>query len=469
MQSCLPCVAFGALTARARRRPQHPPAVPPASPPALSLVDALCEDVSSGGGASLAAICGFLTVWEILFSARPASRRLCSAAHASLAEGPGAPFCVGEEDLEDFGYSDERRFFNKGAGIIDRVLRTTPVPIVKLSVPSGICDAEVRSWAAAGLLRAAEELHFLGSGLSDAGLAHLAVKCPRLRRITVPCGSVSVAAALVLHAHLERVLLPAWWAGLSGSPSRSLRLRVLPRLRRACQAPGLKVQRVPEWFCGKWSPSIPFWGSEVHHFDSLGRFTFMRNGQVERVGVVRSYVPSPFGRWWEVDLCFFVQDEWFTQLLLVLPISTLDPGKESHKLELRIAVVGPSDHVRQHPRQFPHNSREIREWQCVDPKADVEEVFSWDSQRWVDAAVASSIDDTDAAMLFEDSDSSDGEAEVAVPSMQDLLAQLDMEEAYDSANQPSRRAEGPGFLPSVEEFLAQLEVEEARDISRAEE
>lgn len=462
MQSCLPCNCFVAFAARGTRR--RPQANLPLIPAPLSLADALCEDVSSGGGASLAQVCGFLTVWEVLFSVRPASRRFRCAAHASLVEGPSAPFSVDAEDLEDFGHSDERGEGKRSPGLIDRMLRTTPVPIVRLSLPNGISDAEVRSWAAAGLLRDAQELHFLGSGLSDAGLSHLVVKCPRLRRITVPCGSVSVAAALVLQAHLQQVLRPGWWAALGCSPTRSLRQRVLPRLRRACQEPGLQVQRVPPWFCGQWSPSIPFWGSEVHHYDSLGRFAFTRNGQVERVGVVRSYVPSPFGRWWEVDLCFFVQDEWFTQLLLVLPINAPQDPAQEPRSTLRIAVVGPSDHVRQHPRQFPHSSREIREWQCLSSEAEVETVFGWNSQRWVDAAVASSVDDTDSSLLFQDGDSSDSEAEEGpVPSMQELLARLDMEEAHMSTFRPSRRAEGYGSVPSVEEILAQLEVEEASE------
>lgn len=45
----------------------------------------------------------------------------------------------------------------------------------------------------------------------------------------------------------------------------------------------------------------------MHYYDPLGRFVCMRNSIVERVGVVRSLLPSQFGPWWELDVTFLAR------------------------------------------------------------------------------------------------------------------------------------------------------------------
>jgi len=356
---------------------------------------------------------------------------------------------------------------------VRRLLQAIPGPIVKLSLPFGVPDMELREWIQAGLLQAVEELHLLGhGGPSDASLARMATRCPHLRRLTVLCGSLSAAAALVLHAEVQGGLSPEWWSSADVS-----RLRVIPRLQRALQ-PQLTVQRIPSWLCGQWSPTTPGWGHEVHHYDPLGRFVYLRNGLVERIGVVRSCLPSPYGKWWELDLCFFINQEWVNQLTLMLPVG---PPSEPHPdLEAwgsaqeppgiaKVAIVGSTDNVRQHPRQFPHYGLCVSEWRRWSREDLVEAVFPWSHQEWAEAAIASCGGDLDLTMVFDRADSSEEEDTELVdvtplPSIEELLAKLDQEEARDlDSSRPSRRVEEDGTVPSVEELLAQLDREDEED------
>jgi len=229
---------------------------------------------------------------------------------------------------------------------------------------------------------------------------------------------------------------------------------------------------------------------------------------VERVGVVRSCIPSPFGEWWEIDLCFFARQAWFEQLMLVAPLSGPSstggnaPGagpvddwhsggnvrsdadediaveapswvsvalglegsrSQGHLGTMRSAVMGSSENVRHRPRQFPRHGRRVGDWMRRSDKDNIKNIYPWNDRDWAEAALTSSAEGQDSTMIFDHAESSeeDGLEELLellhMPSTEELLEQLDRDE------QPSRRAEEGGACPSLEEIMTQLDVEEARD------
>ncbi|OLP81800.1 hypothetical protein AK812_SmicGene37619 [Symbiodinium microadriaticum] len=216
----------------------------------------------------------------------------------------------------------------------------------------------------------------------------------------------------------------------------------------------------------------------VHCYDSLGRFVCLRNGLVERIGVVRSLLPSQFGNWWELEISFLARQDTPSQLVLLLPLSGEGPAagswepwagvqKEPASI-VRGAMVGPSDGVRDRPRRFPHPGHG-HEWRRVSRECDVENILPWGIQEWAEAAISAGADDS-VTMFFEGASSSEegeGEGFCVMKSMEELLAQLDLDEARDwEAIRPSARVEvGGGSVPSIEELLVQLDVEDERDRS----
>lgn len=469
------------------------------------------------GGASVVAVYSFLNVWEVYFATRPAAKLFVVAAR-SVFRGTGRPFCIVPEDicrlriflrdttrpcLEGPNSEDAEAdlLARHEAYFMGRLLRAAPEPVSTLALPFGVSNPDLRGWVRAGLLREVTELHLMGhGGPSDAGLAHVVARCPKLRVLTLLCSSVTAAAALVLHAQIKGELSYEWWRN-----AHFASLCVLPRLRAALQ-PSLSLQRVPSWLCGEWVPLVSLWGIEMQHYDRLGRFIFMRNQAVERIGVVRSCVPSPFGPWWELDLSYFGRQVGFDQLLLVMPISAASctraagspvpvPGLETdrggqslplwegltsvaetpklhqeHPIVVRTAVVGPSEDVRHRPRQFPSHGRRVSEWKCNSRQDFISDSHPWNAREWVEATLASSADGQDATMIFDVAEISEQDAMEALPSMiaeedavetlpsmEEILAQLDI------AEQPSRRAQEGEMIPSMEEILSQLDVEEERD------
>lgn len=432
-------------------------------------LEVLKHDRATGGGASLSTVCEFLSVWEVLFIVQPVAKGCAQATRSSLCE-TGRQLLMAPDDLAMLRAVLKLCRGNlKGepeVTYVRRLLQAVPGKVTALSLPFGVPDMELRAWVQSGLLQDVEELHLLGrGGPSDLGLARLVTRCPRLRSLTLLSGAVSAAATLVLHAEVGGSLTPEWWSNADSS-----KLRVLPRLQEAAQA-RLTLQRVPSWLVGRWSPTVPGWGHEVHHFDPLGRFVFLRNGAVERVGVVRSCLPSPYGLWWELDLCFFVNQEWVNQMNLMLPVgpnTEADEGlqawggsAEEPAGVARVAVIGSS--VRQHPRQFPHYGLSVTEWRRWSRESSLEEFFPWSQQEWAEAALASC--NGDMSMVFDRAESSDEEEEQppppAVPSMEELLAKLDRDEALELVgDRPSLRSELEGTVASVEELLAQLDRED---------
>jgi hypothetical protein len=395
--------------------------------------------------------------------------------------------------------SSEAKVGGLEAVFVGRLMRAAPEPVVTLALPLGVSNATLRGWARQGLLREVEELHLMGhGGPSDAGLANIVTHCPRLRHLTLLCSSVTAAAALVLHAQVKGQLGAGWWKGV-----RFSRLCVLPRLQAVPQR-SLSLQRIPSWLCGEWIPLTPVWGFEVQHYDPLGRFVFLRNGGVERVGVVRSCIPSPFGQWWEIDLCFFARQAWFEQLMLVQPLSgpsnngsntapnsgpfglharrgAQDESDEEPAFEapswvsvalglegsrsqghlgtMRSAVIGSSENVRHRPRQFPRHGRRVGDWMRRNCNDSIKNIYPWNDRDWAEAALTSSAEGQDATMIFDHAESSEEEGLelMQMPSVEELLEQLDRDE------QPSRRAEEGSAIPSLEEMMTQLDVEEERD------
>lgn len=222
---------------------------------------------------------------------------------------------------------------------------------------------------------------------------------------------------------------------------------------------------------------MPTWGHEVHYYDSLGRFVCMRNSIIERVGVVRSLLPSQVGNWWELDVTFLARQDSPSQLILLLPVGP--PGEAPATLEswaglqkepssvVRGAIVGPSDGVRDRPRKFPHPGPG-HEWRRISRQCSIEDILPWGIQEWAEAAISSGADDS-VSMFFEgaSSDEEVEESSCVMKSVEELLAQLDRDEAREwEALRPSARVEDGRSVPSVEELLVQLDVEEARDRSR---
>lgn len=509
-----------------------------------SLLDAFC-DVAVGGGASLVELYKYLNLWEVFFAMRFTARAPAAAAAAVCsARVNGKPFRVDLHQIELLrtflqatmplhqqvlglprgpepagggaaalaagaaatlvaaaaaraGCSRGARGIAPAAEVpfVGRLLRAMrPQRVAELTLPFGVPDGVLREWARAGLLRNVEELQLLGcGGPSDAGLTYIARSCPRLRRLSLLGSGASAAAVLLLKAQVAGALSTEWWRGF-----RCTRLCILPRLRRARQL-NLAVQRLPGWFCGQWSPLVPTWGHEVQHYDAAGRVVCLRNNVVERVGVVRSMLPSPHGPWWELQLGFFSRRESTGHLLLILPIGTSGATElRSPALQgtwtgsaqepqgtVRAAVAGPTESLRERPCCFP-SSDQGHEWRRISHDSAIEQVFPWGDQEWAEAAVAASVDDT-AAMFLDgpsDDESSEDEATLAqwlpggaassspraamchkCPSVEELLARLDLEEAEDwtSDPRPSARVAGGGDLPSIEELLNQLDAEEERD------
>mmetsp|Transcript_98113 Transcript_98113/g.155174 ORF Transcript_98113/g.155174 Transcript_98113/m.155174 type:complete len:582 (+) Transcript_98113:78-1823(+) len=480
------------------------------------LLDILGEDTSVSGGASIVMVYRFLNLWEVYFAARPCARSFADAARSCFS-GTDRPFRIVPEDIDrlrtflwDVHQTDAREHHNEGleADYVGRLMRAAPEKVVMLGLPLGVSNSTLRGWVRQGLLSHVVELHLMGhGGPSDAGLTNLVTHCPKLRQLTILCSGITAAATLVLHAQISGDLSHSWWEGV-----RFSRLCVLPRLQMAPQ-PKLSLQRVPPWLCGEWLPVTHVWGFEVHHYDPLGRFVFLRNGAVERVGVVRSCVPSPFGNWWELDLCFFARQAWFEQLMLVMQLSgpsngesqwtpgprarweaheevepevpgwvsvalgLADPDRrevptsvhpfgladrrQPHLGMLRTAVIGPSEQVRHRPRQFPQQGRRVGDWMRRSCNDSITTIYPWSTREWAEAALESSAEGQDATLIFDHTDSSEEEGAGQMPSMQELLEQLDREE------QPSRRAEEGSALPSLEDLISQLDVEEERDRSRA--
>jgi len=455
-----------------------------------SLLRSFCDEVL-GGGASLGSLYAYLDLTEALLMLRPACRALAAAAkgHPRLR----GPLVVEVQDIEDL-LSHMALPWPKG--LLRQVVASANPPeavlrrvtqllcaaqsvskelhggqLQKLALPLGLPNPTLRRWVRLGLLSDLRELHLLGrGGPSDAGLTYLARCCQKLQHLTLLGGSSSAASSLLLQAQSKGAMSDDWWRGF-----RCTRLCILPRLQHA-RLRGLSVQRVPSWFCGQWSPTMPTWGHEVHYYDPLGRFVCMRNSIIERVGVVRSLLPSQFGPWWELDVTLLArQDSPTSQLILLLPVGP--PGDALSSLEawagvqkepssvVRGAIVGPSDKVRDRPRKFPHPGHG-HEWRRISRECVVEDLLPWGIQEWAEAAISSGADDS-VSMFFEgaSSDEEVEESSCVTKSMEELLAQLDQDEARDwEALRPSTRVEvGGGSVPSIEEILVQLDVEEARD------
>eukprot|EP00931_Biecheleriopsis_adriatica_P008655 TRINITY_DN109804_c0_g1_i1.p1 TRINITY_DN109804_c0_g1~~TRINITY_DN109804_c0_g1_i1.p1 ORF type:complete len:507 (-),score=109.27 TRINITY_DN109804_c0_g1_i1:107-1627(-) len=496
-----PARLCASLVTRLRRRPavehtslREEPLCPSSS--STSLLSTFCDE-AVGGGASLASLYSYLSLCEALLLLRPCSRAVAAAAKAC--PRLQSPLCLEPQDVEDL-----LSIFKPSQGVCSReaiatassqaaniakvgvLLRAAQSVVVRasssskgwgargrlrrLALPFGLPNTAIRAWARAGLLLDLEELHLLGKGgPSDAGLTYIARCCPKLCRLTILGGSSSAAAALLLQAQSMGAMSSDWWRGF-----RCTRLCILPRLQQTLQR-NLRVQRVPAWFCGQWSPIMPTWGHEVHYYDALGRFVCLRNGVVERVGVVRSLLPSQFGPWWELDVSFLARQDSPSQLVLILPVgpsSEMNSGLESWagmpkepSSIVRGAMIGPSDVVRDRPRKFPHPGHG-HEWRRVSRDCNLERILPWGIQEWVEAAISAGADDS-VTMFFEGASSSDDceeEGLGVMKSMEELLAQLDMDEARDwEAIRPSARMEVGAYVPSIEELLVQLDAEEERD------
>lgn len=456
------------------------------------LLRSFCDEVL-GGGASLGSLYAYLDLTEALLMLRPACRAIAAAAkgHPRLR----SPLVVDVQDIEDL-LSQMPFHWPKGVLIRQVVAGANPPEAVlkkvtqllcaaqsvskelgagqlqRLALPLGVPNPTLRMWVRLGLLSELRELHLLGrGGPSDAGLTYLARCCQKLQHLTLLGGSSSAASSLLLQAQSKGAMSDDWWRGF-----RCTRLCILPRLQHA-RLKGLSVQRVPSWFCGQWSPTMPTWGHEVHYYDPLGRFVCMRNSMIERVGVVRSLLPSQFGPWWELDVTFLARQDSPSQLILLLPVGS--PGDALASLEawagfqkepssvVRGAIVGPSDGVRDRPRKFPHPGHG-HEWRRISRDCVVEDLMPWGIQEWAEAAISSGADDS-VSMFFEGASSDDEveESSCVTKSVEELLAQLDRDEAREwEALRPSTRVEvGNGSVPSIEEILVQLDVEEERDRS----
>ncbi|CAE7269688.1 unnamed protein product [Symbiodinium natans] len=341
---------------RPAERPQTAQRRCPPPPPGDSLLKSFCDEVL-GGGASLGSLYAYLNLSEALLVLRPTCRALALASKAT--PRLRAPLSIEPEDIEELvalqglqhtshtghaghvhaghaGHAPSRQALanaNAPEAILRKVTQllraansvamslSAKAPslagrLFRLALPFGLPNSVIRAWGRANLLAELTELHLLGSGgPSDAGLMHLAKLCPKLRRLTLLGGQSSAASALLLQAQSEGAMSDDWWRGF-----RCTRLCILPRLQHT-KLKGLSVQRVPSWFCGHWSPVMPTWGHEVHCYDSLGRFVCLRNGLVERIGVVRSLLPSQFGNWWELEISFLARQDTPSQLVLLLPLS----------------------------------------------------------------------------------------------------------------------------------------------------
>lgn len=456
-----------------------------------SLLRSFCDEVL-GGGASLGSLYAYLDLTQALLMLRPTCRAIAAAAkgHPRLR----SPLVVDVQDIEDL--LSQMCNWPKGVLIRQVVAAANPPEAIlkkvtqllraaqsvykelgtgylhKLALPLGVPNATLRMWVRLGVLNQLRELHLLGrGGPSDAGLTYLARCCQKLQHLTLLGGSSSAASSLLLQAQSKGTLSDDWWRGF-----RCTRLCILPRLQQA-RLKGLSVQRVPSWFCGQWSPTMPTWGHEVHYYDSLGRFVCMRNSIIERVGVVRSLLPSQVGNWWELDVTFLARQDSPSQLILLLPVGP--PGEAPATLEswaglqkepssvVRGAIVGPSDGVRDRPRKFPHPGPG-HEWRRISRQCSIEDILPWGIQEWAEAAISSGADDS-VSMFFEgaSSDEEVEESSCVMKSVEELLAQLDRDEAREwEALRPSARVEDGRSVPSVEELLVQLDVEEARDRSR---
>jgi len=166
-----------------------------------------------------------------------------------------------------------------------------------------------------------------------------------------------------------------------------------------------------------------------------------------------------------------------SQLVLIMPVGPSSAknsglqawagqGKEPSSI-VRGAMIGPSDSVRERPRKFPHPGHG-HEWRRISRECNVENLLPWGIQEWAEAAVAAGADDS-VTMFFEgtsDSNYSEEEGLGATKSVEELLAQLDREEAREWVSiRPSARVEDGGSVPSIEELLVQLDVEEEMDRS----
>ncbi|CAJ1447428.1 unnamed protein product [Effrenium voratum] len=435
-----------------------------------SLLKSFCDEVL-GGGTSLASLYGYLDLTQALLMLRPT----CQAAAAAAKGHPRlrSPLAVDVQDIEDLlGHRAFKGKWPKGSQAAPEAILRKVTQLLRaahsvsqdslqiLSLPFGVPNSTLRMWVRLGLLGELRELHLLGrGGPSDAGLTYLARCCPKLQRLTVLGGNSSAASSLLMQAQSKGAMSDDWWRGF-----RCTRLCILPRLQHA-KLKGLSVQRVPSWFCGQWSPIMPTWGHEVHCYDHLGRFVCMRNGIIERVGVVRSLLPSQFGPWWELDVTFLARQDCPSQLILLLPVAgeppTLEalPGAKEPASILRGAVVGPSDGMRDKPRKFPHPGHG-HEWRRVSRECNIEGMLPWGIQEWAEAAISSGADDS-VSMFFEGASSDDEEESACVTkSVEELLAQLDRDEAREwEAHRPSARVEvGSGSVPSIEEPASKLSV-----------
>lgn len=241
----------------------------------------------------------------------------------------------------------------------------------------------------------------------------------------------------------------------------------------------------------------------MHHYDAVGRVVCMRNNVVERVGVVRSMLPSDHGPWWELRVGHLSRRDASSQFLLVMPVAGMEPSSQGQQAwrgeaeepvgRVRIALVSEG---REAPRSFPRTPESVSaEWWRMSRESGVDEAFPWGDQQWAEAAAAASVDDTVAMFLDGPSDDSSedeeqlkrwlpggdkrckgclddeeesedqGGAVDGCPSVEALLARLDFEEAeaWAADPRPSARVAAGGALPTIEELLGQLSAEEERD------
>jgi hypothetical protein len=91
---------------------------------------------------------------------------------------------------------------------------------------------------------------------------------------------------------------------------------------------------------------------------------------------------------------------------------------------------------------------------CEDSIMDI---YPWNNRDWAEAALESSAEGQDATMIFDHTESSEEEAMEQMPSVEELLARLEHDE------QPSRLAEEGNYIPSLEDIITQIDVEEERD------